>query len=212
MVEPAGGGLTPGEQAFCLNYFENRSPSLASIKAGYPEGVAKQSGQAILKRPRVKAYLKKLWEQAESPIVMMVRERKERLSQIGRGMVGDCLDESGQIDLEAIRNMPAVKEVTIDEYTVGTKDPVQHRTIKVKLLNPVESIAELNKMEKLYRTNEQQWPQNVTNNYYLTDGSVLEKIGRIGDRTQKQIATSPEPVERATEVKVVEQEESNANI
>lgn len=189
------GGLTQKEQAFCLYYFETRKPSLSCIQAGYPAKWASSHANFILRRPEVKAYLRKLWEKSESPIVMSVRERKEILSQIGRGMVGSCLDEDGEVDLKAVREMPAVKEITIEEYTVGVKKPILHRDIKVKLLNPVESIHELNLMEKLYSPNEAPVNINPIYNYYVTDGSVVEKLGRIGDRTQKVIELTGEKVE-----------------
>ena len=74
--------LSAKEQAFCLYYFKTRNPSKSAIEAGYPEQSAKPAASVILRRPRIKAYLRKLWERAESPIVMSVRERKEILSQI----------------------------------------------------------------------------------------------------------------------------------
>ncbi len=194
--------LTEKEKAFLLDFFETRKPSLSAIRTGYNEASAKQAAYQILRMPKSKAYLRRLWEEAESPIVMGVRERKEILSQIARGMVGDCVDEEGNIDWSAVKAMPAVKEITIEETIL--KSGEKARTIKVKLLNPVESITELNKMEKLYRINEQTSPQNTTNNYYLTDGSVLEKLNQIGVRTQKQLPQA--------EVKVVEPGEDNDSI
>lgn len=182
-------GLTERERTFAAHYFKTlgKRPGLSVIFAGYSSHLAGKHASVILRRPKVKAYLKSLWDEAESPIVMSVRERKEKLSLIARGMVGNCLDENGEIDLEAIRNMPAVKEVTIDEYTVGVKNPVKHRNIKVKLLNPVESIHELNLMGKQLRTNEGVTQDNRVINNYFTDGSVLEKLEQIGDRTRKLI-------------------------
>ncbi len=184
MGKARDGLLTPNEQRFCLYYFELRKPSLACIESGYPAKNADVLADKILKRPRVKAYLRTLWEAAESPIVMGVRERKEKLSLIARGMVGDTFNKGGEIDWEAVKTMASVKELTIEEKEIGG---VPVRTIKVKLLNPVESIHELNLMEKLYRTNEQPVNYNPTYNYYLTDGSVVEKLGRIGERTQIEL-------------------------
>lgn len=177
--------LTPNEQAFCLYYFETRKPSLSCIKAGYPAESARAHADLILRRPKVKAYLRKLWEAAESPVVMGVRERKELLSEIARGMVGATINGEGKIDWEAVRGMPSVKEVTVEERDIGE---VTTRTIRVKLLNPVESIHELNLMEKLYRTNEiPLYQDNRSVNYYITGVEVEEKLGRIGERTQKAI-------------------------
>lgn len=196
------GGLTIKEQRFCLHYFKGRNPTLAAIEAGYPEGKGEGGGNAsnILRRQGVKAYLRKLWEKAESPIVMSVRERKEVLSQIGRGMIGNCIDENGNIDLKAIREMPAVSNVVIEEETVGKRWPKMIRTIRIKLHNPIDSIHELNLMEKLYRTNE--GPATIGArivNIYVTGEEVKGKLARIGDRTQKAIDVVSHVVEEATE-------------
>ncbi len=182
------GEKTPREQAFCLYYFETRNPSLSSILAGYPEKGAANNANQILRRPRVKAYLKKLWDAAESPIVMSVRERMEVLSEIGRAKIGYCLDKDGQVDLEAIRGMPAVKEVSIIDWRNSKVPGMEYRTVKVRLLNPVESIHELNLMEKVYRINESLVNQdNRVVNIYVTGEDVKEKLGRVADRTRKII-------------------------
>lgn len=194
------GVLTKSEQAFSDYYFEERNPALAAINAGYPENRSHSTSSQILRRPHIKAYLRELWEVADSPVVMGVRERKEILSEIGRGMVGDCLDEDGQVDLKAIRGMPAVKEVTIEETSIGTDSPVLSRTIKVKLLNPVEAIHELNFMEQ--KLNRPETPMNQGNrvvNIYVTDKDVKEKLGKIGERTQKVIELTGETIEEPGE-------------
>ena len=191
-------GLTPKERAFSDDYFETigKNPGLSAILAGYPPKSAGAHATEILQRQRVKDYLRKLWEAAESPIIMSVRERKEKLSLIARGMVGDCVDKDGNIDWGAVKEMPAVKGVTIEERDIGE---ATLRTIRVKLLNPVESIHELNLMEKLYRTNERPMNINPTYNYFVTDGTVVEKLGRIGERTQKEIALTGEKAEENEE-------------
>lgn len=193
----ADGGLTIKERAFLLYYFNLREPGLAAIKAGFPEQSASKIAYQILGRPRVKTYLRKLWDKAESPVVMMVRERREKLSLIARGMVGDTIDEGGKINWEAVRSMPAVKEVTIDEYTVG--DTV-HRNIKVKLLNPVDSIHELNLMDKTHGGNEKPGNYGSTvNNYFVTDASVVTRLERIGDRTQLALGTGVKTEQEVSE-------------
>ena len=111
---------------------------------------------------------------------MQVQERKEKLSMIARGMVGDTFDDKGNIDWETVKGMAAVKEITIEEREIGG---VITRNIKVKLLNPVESIAELNKMEQVYRITERSERGPTINNYFLTDPSVQGKMERIGERT-----------------------------
>ena len=195
------GGLTVKEQTFSLTFFKTKNKVYSMKKAGYPTGLSNREDRSnravrhadvILKRPRVKAYIRKLWEESESPVTMSVRERKEILSQIGRGMIGNCLDEGGNIDLAAIRAMPAVSSVDIFEGKKG-------RTIKVKLLNPVESIHELNLMEKLYRINEAPVNINPVYNYFLTGPEVKEGLERMGGRTREAIELTGEKVEEVVE-------------
>lgn len=201
MTTPFDIKLTPKEQKFGLTYFHTGNRLLAMKNAGYPTGVAKGTGIAdkalwhaarILQRPRMQAYLRKLWEESESPIVMSVRERKEKLSLIARGMVGDTIDEAGEIDWEAVKNMPAVKEVIIEERDFGT---IPTRTIKVKLFNPVESIHELNWMENMMKASDKTVNINPVYNYYVTDAKVVEKLGQIGERTQKVIELTGKAVD-----------------
>ncbi len=195
------------EQGFALAYFDTRNKVYSMKKGGYPadaagghHGRAVRHADVILARPRVQAYLRKLWEKAESPICMSIRERKEILSQIARGMIGNCIDENGQVDLTAIRDMPAVKEINIIDWRSSKKVPdMQYRQVKIKLLNPVESIHELNLMEKLARANQQTVNINPVNNYYVTGPEVVEKLGRISERTAKQIALTGEKENEETE-------------
>ena len=191
------GGLTPRERTFADHYFKTSGvrPGLSAIFAGYAPKWARIQATAALGRPRVKAYLRKLWEEAESPIIMSVRERKEKLSKIARGMVGETFEGEGEIDWEAVKKMAAVKEVTVTEWEGGKGGRAKSRTIRVKLYNPVESIAELNKMDKVYRASEGGTNIKPTYNYYITDGAVVEKLERLGDRAQKAIEITGRVIE-----------------
>ncbi len=198
MPHNKSGELSPKEHAFADYYFETRNPGLSAINAGYPANSASKQAYQVLQRPHVKAHLRKLWEASESPIVMGVRERKEKLSMIARGMVGNCLDEKGEVDLKVVREMPAVREIVITDWRSPHREGaegMESRTVKIKLLNPVESIAELNKMEQLYRITEGPVNINPVYNYYITDPSVKGKMERIGERTQKTIEITGGAVE-----------------
>ncbi len=201
------------EQAFALDFFKTQGRNRANSMrvAGYPvvtRARALNHADRILQRPRIQAYLRHLWEKAESPVVMSVRERTERLSELGRGNIGDLLDDDGNVDIDAIRNMPAVKEVTIQEDTVGIKNPITRRTIRVKMLNPVEPIHELNIMDKLLnRGNDRPGNEPVVNNYFLIGEDTEGKIARIGDRTRKAIDVASEVVNEVKETSRQETEE-----
>lgn len=189
MVITWDGGLTEMEQKFCFKYFETRSPRLSAIDAGYSERSAKAQAMSLLRRPDVKDFLRELWEAADSPIVMGVRERKEKLSLIARGMIGTTFTEEGEIDWDAVRNMPSVKEVTVEEIVIAGETK---RTIKVKLLNPVEAIHELTWMEKMLRINEGTTNINPTINYFVTEQKVIDALQRIGDRTKIELTGDKE--------------------
>ncbi len=184
-------GVTIKERGFADTFFETRGNKPYSMKvAGYPADDKQRAirhADVILARPRVKAYLRGLWEASESPIIMGLRERKEKLSLIARGMVGTTFDEDGHIDWEAVRNMPAVKEITIEEDVDKDDGDIINRKIKVKLLDPVTAIHELSWMENTLNRGSGSIVANTVINNYYTDESIPGKVSRIGDRTKKVI-------------------------
>ena len=100
--------------------------------------------------PLVIARLVELRAEAASKAVMSVVERKERLSELGRGRIVDFLTENGA-GIEVSRETPnvgAVMELTTEQVGGGESAPVIKT--KVKLHNPIQAIDTLNKMEGVY--------------------------------------------------------------
>jgi len=80
---------------------------------------------------------------------MKPKERKEILSEIGRGRLTDFIDTDGQPKLD--ENTPynrAAAEYSIRETYNKQGDPVITKSIK--LHNPIPAINELNKMDHIY--------------------------------------------------------------
>jgi len=161
--------LTKKQEQFTLNIFSGMSQREAYIKAGYSinTSVAIIDSHAceLAKNSKVLVRLAELREKAESDKVMSVKERKERLSEIARARLTDfveCgLDGSFiNIGLESA-NSAAIKGVkTRTEYdehgNEKGNDKVATKTTAIitdiRLHNPINAIAELNKMEKVYDT------------------------------------------------------------
>jgi len=91
---------------------------------------------------------------AASPGIMSVQERLERLSEIARGRLTDYqeagLDGAGYISIT--KDSPNTAAISMIESATKFDENGNTGTLftKVKLHNPIQAIAELNKMEKIY--------------------------------------------------------------
>lgn len=145
--------LTQKQETFCLKYFELGNATEAAIAAGYHRKTARFIASENLTKLNIQARIKELREAVEGPTVAAVLERKEILSEIARGRLTDFM-ECGQdgnwinIDSEKL-NTHALQ--AIDSKT-EYDDNGAHPTVvtKIRLHNPIQAIAELNKMEGLY--------------------------------------------------------------
>lgn len=149
--------LTKKQEQFALNIFSGMTQREAWIKAGYSSNysmaVVDSNACALAHISKIQLRLEELQDKAASDKIMEVRERKERLSEIGRGRLTDY-QESGQdggwinIGPES-PNTAALSEIV---STTKCNENGANPTLitKVKLHNPINAIAELNKMEKIY--------------------------------------------------------------
>jgi phage terminase small subunit len=109
-----------------------------------------------LRKISVQARLQELRERVASSKIMDVTERKERLSEIARGNLTDYqeagLDGSGYISIT--KDSPNTAAIAGIESATKFDENGNTGTLftKVKLHNPVNAIAELNKMEHIYET------------------------------------------------------------
>lgn len=148
------GGLTGKMEKYALGLFSGFSQRVAYKEAGYSSrglpATLDRVACDLANRPHIVARLAELRAQAASNKVMDVVERKERLSEFGRGRIVDFLTENGAgIEVgKNSRNVGAVMELTT-EQVAGSGELAVIKT-KVKLHNPIQAIAELNKMDGVY--------------------------------------------------------------
>lgn len=163
-------------EKFCLEYFRTGNSAASAVVAGYSVKAVRQVSSRLLTYANVKMRIAELQAKAESEKVMSVRERKERLSEIGRARVSDfirCKGGKHQITVEMdSANSAALQEVTSEEIKMGRgKESPVARITKLKLRDPVSAIAELNKMEKVYDDSPK---VNILNVYDLSSLSEKE--------------------------------------
>jgi len=149
-------GLTQKQKTFTLGLFKGLSQREAYIAAGYS---AKQSLRVIDRNACVLAKTNKVlirWnelnKEAEDVTIATVKERKQILTQIARGDITDYLTCGPDRDLISVGsespNTRALSEVTsrteYDEKGAGVAV-----VTKIKLHNPIQAIAEHNRMERV---------------------------------------------------------------
>lgn len=149
--------LTTKQEQFTLNIFSGMTQREAWIQAGYSSNysmaVVDSNACALFHTSKIQARFKTLQDKAESDKIMEVKERKERLSEIGRGRLTDY-QESGQdggwinIGPESPNTAALSEIVSTTKYDENGASPTL--ISRIKLHNPVVAIAELNKMEKIY--------------------------------------------------------------
>ena len=144
--------LTQKQETFCINLFKGMTQRDAWVDAGYSSkyapAIIDTNACNLAKVNKIKTRLAELREQVASPGVMTVQQRQERLSEIAGARLTDFLKVEGQsitIDIEQEKNA-ALQEVSIDEWKGGKDQRAEARTSKIKLINPITAIAELNKM------------------------------------------------------------------
>lgn len=134
--------LTQKQETFCLKYFELGNATEAAIIAGYSPKTARYIASENLTKPYIKQRYDELVQKAEDASIATVVERKQVLTEIVRGRFADFMTK---LTAEKLRSA-ALQEIRIIEY--GKEVPV--KTTTIKLHSPIQAIAELNKMERIY--------------------------------------------------------------
>ena len=134
--------LTQKQETFCLKYFELGNASEAARIALYSPKSAAVIGRENLLKPQIIERINQLRQIAQDATIATVVERKQVLTEIIRGRFADFMTSLTKEKLQSA----ALQEIRIIEY--GKEVPV--KTTTIKLNNPVQAIAELNKMEHIY--------------------------------------------------------------
>ena len=182
-------GLTDKMERFTLGLFSGKSQRQAYTEAGYSSrglpATLDRVACDLANRSHIVARLAELRAEASSKLVMSVVERKERLSELGRGRIVDFLLENGA-GIEVGRDSPnvgAVMELTTEQ--VGGGEPLSIIKTKVKLHNPIQAIGELNRMERIYEVGVTINQDNRVVNIYVQTERAKELLGQVKDRWQE---------------------------
>ena len=140
--------LSIQQQNFCLSIFQGKSAGTAYIE-NYPVkniNTANSAGSRLLKRVEIQDRIAELRKKAEDDSVADVLERKQLLTELIRGRIGDFIDPlTGLVDLtpERLRH-PAIHKVK--ETTVRGQYGWETST-EITLHNQIAAIETLNKMD-----------------------------------------------------------------
>jgi len=179
--------LTQKQERFTRNLFEGLSQREAYIKAGYssnssPETIDKHACQLANSAKILSRYIA-LQKKADVDVVASYDERLKILSEIGRGRLADFVDDAGVIDK---RKLTSRAIQAVDQQLVRGKIAT---VTKLRLHNPIQAIAELNKMDGSYA------PEKSINLNLeakdLTDEELLSIINERSGRGILPAETSP---------------------
>lgn len=140
-------------EKFCLALLQGMSKKDAALEAGYSPKWARSMASRLSTNVSILARMEALQYEAKDETVADVLERKRRLTEILRARLTDYLTCGPDRDLIDVGpespNTGALQEVV--SRTEYDKDGAGVAVItRVKLHDPVRSIAELNKMEHIY--------------------------------------------------------------
>jgi len=173
--------LTQKQETFCLNLFQGMSQRDAYVAAGYSPNQSPatidQHACELAKRDKVMARCEELRQKAEDASVANVLERKQVLTEIVRGRFADFMT---RLSAEKLKSA-ALQEIRIIEH--GGEVPV--KTTTIKLHSPIQAIAELNKMERIYEAEGSVTIDNRTLiiNVKSEKGKTLTERLMVGERT-----------------------------
>lgn len=141
--------LTQKQETFCLKYFELGKVTEAALVAGYSPRTAFVIGSENLTKPKIIERIDQLRQIAENASIASVVERKQRLTEIVRADIPDFVEDGNIRVGKQSPNVGAVSEIT-SKTKVFRKGGEPILITNLKLHSPIQAIAELNKMERIY--------------------------------------------------------------
>jgi len=145
--------LTQKEETFALLVFSGVIQREAWGQAGYSTKYSIEhidhNASVLANSNKVQTRLKELRQAAEDTTVATVLERKQRLSEVVRANVPDFVADGAIAVEKQSPNVGAVSEITT-RTRVFRKGGEPVNITNLKLHSPIQAIAELNKMERVY--------------------------------------------------------------
>lgn len=150
--------LTGKQEKFAFNLFNGMPQRESYLQAGYSGNRSIASidvdASRLAKNPKIVLRFKELKEKSDSDKIMKPQERRERLSEIGRGRIVDYqeagADGSGYISIG--KDSPNTAAIAGIESATKFDENGNTGTLftKIRLHNPTQAIDLLNKMDKIY--------------------------------------------------------------
>ena len=182
--------LTQKQERFTRFLFDGLSQRGAWVKAGYSNKYAvkiiDENACRLAAESKIKARLAELNKEADDDSVATKLKCKQRLSEIIRANVPDFVTD-GEIKIaKDTKNVGAVAELeTRSKFYKKTGEALN--ITKFKLLNPVDAIEGLAKLEGWYAAQPTINQDNRQLNIYVVDGETKNLIAQIKERTGKLI-------------------------
>jgi len=183
--------LTRRQEQFTLNLLAGMSQYEAYVKAGYSAKLTRATIDVnacrLAKNTKILLRQAELNQKVEANKVAGVEERKSILTEIARARQTDFMTCSADgvwmhdIGPETI-NKAGLKQIQTTTMPFGSKeDNLSVILTKVELTNPIQAIAELNKMEGAYAPEKHESINLNLEAKDLTDAELLSIInGRRG--------------------------------
>jgi len=183
--------LTRRQEQFTLNLMAGMSQYEAYVKAGYSAKLTRATIDVnacrLAKNTKILLRQAELNQKVEANKVAGVEERKSILTEIARARQTDFMTCSADgvwmhdIGPETI-NKAGLKQIQTTTMPFGSKeDNLSVILTKVELTNPIQAIAELNKMEGAYAPEKHESINLNLEAKDLTDAELLSIInGRRG--------------------------------
>lgn len=179
--------LTQKQETFCVKYFELGNATEAALIAGYSPKYAATHTTRWLNMANISTRLQELRDRAEDESVANVLERKQILTEIARGRVGNHLDEDQRIKQGVPLTSASIHELETVDVKIGKGENAKLAQItKIKLHNPTQAIDLLNKMDKLYTDGAMVSVDNRSININVGSEKAKELTERLieGERTE----------------------------
>ena len=181
--------LTQQQINFVHDVLSEIKPGRAYMNHYKPKSmaVADACASALLKTPKIAAYMQKLRDKIEDETIAKPQERQRILSEIARGNLLDYQDADGLKVSKGSPNTRAISEITT-RTRMMRKEPVS--ITNVKLHSPIQAIDLLNKMDRLYSEGGTVNVDNRQVNIYVMDEETKTLMGQVADRTGKLVIGS----------------------
>lgn len=142
--------LTFKQERFCQNIVKGMTQYQSYLDAGYANNndraIVDSNASLVANSTKILARVNELKALVTKEYcIMPVGKRKEILSKIASATFGEFADEHGNVDItdKLKLNSPAIAEIRTERSLRGTRSTL-------KLRDPVQAIAELNKMDGDY--------------------------------------------------------------